>query len=518
MVSRKRTKVILSILLTGIMVLGCLFGAKSVVHAENGVGPILRGCRFKQDKLSRPGVIQLELDVYDADYPITFVTVSVKCIDSDVDNPTYVGGCSQTGSLWVFDDKITIDILADENDTLGTYIVSTVSMTDTGLRDNTFSTDYYENYGMGETNVDFNDSNVIYSETNKKYFSTELTDGVHKAYNSSFTLVDDMNYSDKFSAANPKIAERIANVPDGHSVGLYMDKSSVVPKAAFDAIAGRDVNIVTYSYYNGIRWVFNGKNIKNPTKDVDVSIEINQVSGKGYGIDDDVIVLKFASNGLLPGKANVRIKSDYLYYLHSVKGNLYLLYNNDDQYVCEDNANIKLNFDGIDKWCSFDVTHNSEYIISSNKNIKKTQETAYSNEWIDGKWYDSEGNQNYEGTLGWKNNSSGWWVEDTAGWYPVSSWQKIDGYWYYFDASGYMVSSAWQDGCWLSGNGAWEYEPIGSWKGNNTGWWFEDTSGWYPYSQWLKINGSWYYFDGSGYMVTNQYIAGYWIGADGVCQ
>ena len=34
-----------------------------------------------------------------------------------------------------------------------------------------------------------------------------------------------------------------------------------------------------------------------------------------------------------------------------------------------------------------------------------------------------------------------------------------------------------------------------------------------------KIDGSWYYFNSScGYMVTSQYIDGYWIGANGVCQ
>lgn len=146
------------------------------------------------------------------------------------------------------------------------------------------------------------------------------------------------------------------------------------------------------------------------------------------------------------------------------------------------------------------------------------QVPAYSSEWVDGKWYDAQGNQTYSGTLEWKANSSGWWIEDTDGWYPVSCWQKIDGFWYYFDSSGYMVTSAWQDGCWLGSNGAWTYEPTGLWKGDSSGWWFEDTSGWYPNSQWLKINGSWYYFDGSGYMVTSKYIDGYWIGADGVCQ
>ncbi|MCR5214086.1 MAG: hypothetical protein K6E10_06695 [Eubacterium sp.] len=142
---------------------------------------------------------------------------------------------------------------------------------------------------------------------------------------------------------------------------------------------------------------------------------------------------------------------------------------------------------------------------------------GYCNEWVNGKWYNAEGICTYSGILSWKCNSVGWWVEDSAGWYPVSSWQKIDGLWYYFNESGYMAANEWRDGCWLSSNGAWEYMGIGMWKCNSKGWWFQDTSGWYAADCWQKINGYWYYFGSDGYMVTNTYIDGYWIGADGVC-
>ena len=149
------------------------------------------------------------------------------------------------------------------------------------------------------------------------------------------------------------------------------------------------------------------------------------------------------------------------------------------------------------------------------KNVDQSKK--YSNEWVDGKWYDADGKQTYPGIIQWKSDSKGWWIEDTTGWYPVSTWQKINGYWYYFDASGYMASSEWVDGYWLGSDGAWIYEESGAWKNDGTGWWFEDTSGWYPSGKWQKIDGSWYYFDGSGYIVTNKYIDGYWLGSDGRC-
>ncbi len=141
----------------------------------------------------------------------------------------------------------------------------------------------------------------------------------------------------------------------------------------------------------------------------------------------------------------------------------------------------------------------------------------YSNEWINGKWFNADGVCDYAGELVWKNNSSGWWVEDTAGWYPVNSWQKIDGVWYYFNSSGYMASNEYYGGYWFNSDGSWDEHYYLSWRSNSSGWWVEDKSGWWPSNKWIKIDGCWYFFNGSGYMVTNQYVGGYWIGANGVC-
>ena len=142
----------------------------------------------------------------------------------------------------------------------------------------------------------------------------------------------------------------------------------------------------------------------------------------------------------------------------------------------------------------------------------------YSNEWFDGKWYDADGKQTYEYTGSWKGNDSGWWFEDEGGWYPYSQWLKVDGKWYYFNSDGYLATSEWVDGYYLDGSGAQEYQYVGSWHSDGSGWWFEDESGWYPQSQWVWINGKCYYFESNGYLATNKYVDGYWVGADGACQ
>ncbi|MCR5632223.1 MAG: hypothetical protein K6F60_01900 [Eubacterium sp.] len=164
------------------------------------------------------------------------------------------------------------------------------------------------------------------------------------------------------------------------------------------------------------------------------------------------------------------------------------------------------------------IASGSSNSASGGSNSSGSSAPKYKNEWRDGRWYDSNGNQSYSGRLKWKHNSKGWWVEDTAGWYPRSKWQKIDGVWYYFNSSGYMASDEWYDGYWFNSNGSWTYPSRGSWHSSGRGWWYGDSSGWYARNQWQKIDGYWYYFDGSGYMATSQYIGGWWVGADGVCR
>lgn len=193
--------------------------------------------------------------------------------------------------------------------------------------------------------------------------------------------------------------------------------------------------------------------------------------------------------------------------------------------ICSDGCNAKSveikriqqadngsgNESGNNNSSSGNASGNSESNSSNNSN----KNNKYSNEWVNGKWYNANGVCDYAGTLQWKCNDTGWWVEDSEGWYPISQWQKIDGKWYYFTETGYMDYSEYRDGYWLGSDGALVDGYYGEWKSDSTGWWFEDKSGWYPVSQWVWINGSCYYFESTGYLATNKYVDGYWVGSDG---
>ena len=136
----------------------------------------------------------------------------------------------------------------------------------------------------------------------------------------------------------------------------------------------------------------------------------------------------------------------------------------------------------------------------------------------------------------------------------VTGWQQIDGSWYYFKENGDMATGVAningvkycfdEDGVMLTGwqqiNGKWYYlgdDGVAKSGSQNidgkqyyfgedgdmlTGW--QQIAGkWYYISDsgelstgWKEIDGKWYYFADNGEMKTDQYIDGYYVGADGV--
>ena len=136
----------------------------------------------------------------------------------------------------------------------------------------------------------------------------------------------------------------------------------------------------------------------------------------------------------------------------------------------------------------------------------------------------------------------------------VIGWQQIDGSWYYFKENGDMATGFAdingvkycfdEDGVMLTGwqqiGGKWYYlgddgaaksgsQSIGGkqyYFGEDgamlTGWqqidgkWYYITDSGEMSTGWQQIDGKWYYFASNGEMKTDQYIDGYYVGADGV--
>ena len=161
------------------------------------------------------------------------------------------------------------------------------------------------------------------------------------------------------------------------------------------------------------------------------------------------------------------------------------------------------------------------------------------NQWFEGFWFDGDGNNTYSARAQWYGSGSACWYQDSNGWYPVSSWNKIkkfwyvhdiDGYstydgWYYFDENGYAAcdgwyqingswyyfdekcwyeSNAWRDGYYINDDGTQTYAYIGGWNSDSNGWWYSDSSGWYATS-WTEIDGVNYLFKPDGYMACDEW-------------
>ena len=108
---------------------------------------------------------------------------------------------------------------------------------------------------------------------------------------------------------------------------------------------------------------------------------------------------------------------------------------------------------------------------------KKT--IKYSNEWVDGKWYNKDGTQTYKPRGSWHKNSKGTWYVDEKGWFPKNRWQKIDGKWYFFDKYGKMETNAYRQGWWLGKLCAWSDPVHYSWHKSDGNWWYGAVGGWY---------------------------------------
>ena len=142
-----------------------------------------------------------------------------------------------------------------------------------------------------------------------------------------------------------------------------------VGREIFEAIKGTDKTITFVQ--NGIEWSFNGADITGTTKAIDMTVKVakldsttsdNKKEIKNKVNDKDVLVISFANNGQLPGKAKVRVKLDSAWLIGKNKNNMNIYYFNETTKAVETIAS-RLTVDA-EGYVVFDITHNSDYIVS----------------------------------------------------------------------------------------------------------------------------------------------------------
>lgn len=167
-----------------------------------------------------------------------------------------------------------------------------------------------------------------------------------------------------------KVVDALNNTSEGSNITVDVSGSKTVDKTIFDSIKGKDktVNFVQ----DGLQWTFNGKDITSSTKSIDMTVNVagvnDSLSSNKAAIAAKVgnagsTVVSFANNGQLPGKATVKVKLDTQWLLDPTNANkkLYVYYYNETTKKLE---NIASGLSVSNGYVQFNITHNSDYIIS----------------------------------------------------------------------------------------------------------------------------------------------------------
>ena len=329
-----------------------IYGGKNVILSQNldvvfsnklidREKPVLKECNYSSTKVAAPGTLTISCNITDdtgiGDVKIYFqgYTKDGKLIDSLIFYSSYYKDKKQAVSKHVFD-QYTAE---------STFYIDKVEITDLSGKKSIYSI--------------YDDGNL---DMEKK----------------TLTLVQAVISDDTTSTVDNKYLDKIEKLEEGKSISVDTTSGDKLKAEAFDAIKGRDIDMVVVN--DGIQWVFNGKDIINETKDINTEVKVSKIDLFGHEIfaemfdtDNYAIVIEFANNGLLPGRALVKIKADYALRNYVGDTDLFVYYFDKQEEGLETIAKkISLSDEG---YYEFYITHNSKYIISkkpvSSKNIVK---------------------------------------------------------------------------------------------------------------------------------------------------
>lgn len=223
------------------------------------------------------------------------------------------------------------------------------------------STTIIGDYNLVSATISSTDATVIYSKDGSVSGSERFD------FNSTIK-VNDVKQQDTFVYNNEDLTNDIItdlyNAKSTATINVSADTNPIISDELFNAIKGTDKKLVIT--YNDNQLIFNGKDITN-SKSIDVSINASTIQadtsiGK---LVSDGIVLDFASNGNLPGNAQVRIKITDEMKSKLGTGKVYVYYYNTQ---CDDFTEIATEVKPTsDGYYEFNMSHNSEYILVNEK-------------------------------------------------------------------------------------------------------------------------------------------------------
>ena len=347
---------------------------QTIVLKSNGddLAPIISKVSVGKDTVKKPGILPITIDLQTAD-EVSSVTIRLNKYKGTEDEWIAYGEVRSSKEKI---DKIEIKMPIATATEMGVYYIEQIEIID----------------WSGNKRVYFDDvfyMNNKYSEENGKAYLPDRFDSEYKAYLSTKSFIeieDEFDIVFEVGLSNSKLVSKINNMSEGETGKVFIDGKGIAKAEIFEAIKGKDKTIIFYN--DNYQWVFNGKDVKN-VKDIRLKIEFSMVAGSEYDLSGNLLKIVFPANGELPGKANVRIKSDYTYQIYEMTEAMYLYFlnENSDKLEYQKDSDIAYVLDGTDHWCKFDITHNSTYMVSNTKLVKakKLTITADSNKLAAGK-------------------------------------------------------------------------------------------------------------------------------------
>ena len=323
---------------------------KEVVAGRDRTPPQLKKVTLESKELSKPGILYVTLD---------FVEEESGLVDCYI-NTCEVGKTNSSGgggNSWYdnpqFTGSVTLEVPINTKFPAGNHYISYISLTDSQENRISYQVDTWYYSPTGEYNMD----ELVARDEGGTYAIIARV-----PINNGFTVSEDSISDFEYLVTAPSLIGEIENIPQGgHGVILFNYNQHTAPAELFDAMKGKDATF-TFSN-NDLQWQWKGTDLTKASKDVDLWVDSWTESGEPYGLTDDVLVIRFADNGELPGPVKMRIKSDYYFKIHGLSGAAYL-YFQDGENIYNESSGVTAVLDKNDHWCEFTVSHNSTFIIA----------------------------------------------------------------------------------------------------------------------------------------------------------
>ena len=222
-------------------------------YIEDSVAPVLKNIQYNKKKLNLPDTLEVILDVLEEGSGLSYSCANATFVSSD-------GTFSTMAFSRILNNKLSVALELGEDVTYrGEIYLDTLTIKDKA------------------------NNEIEYSVSKGNLEKVNIT--VDKK---------EVSYTLKTSTADSNYIEKISNLEDGSTVLCNVIKTNqVIKKELFEAIKGKDITVTFMSIYSGssnvtsgsslssdessmgIKWIINGKDIINETKDIDMVVTLS---------------------------------------------------------------------------------------------------------------------------------------------------------------------------------------------------------------------------------------------------